>query len=223
VQEIGEFAVKVKDVRANRGVMISTSGYTPAAMNMARSYGLDTLTFGEVAEKQLGDLSRFCVTATKKDIKWRVAGSLLQNEEKKSRMVINHHSILYREDGSEVGTISSQVEQRMNNDLVPATYGTHLIDFGVANLKIEGELRLALVQVEVVVEVRNFLGYFPFLHTQISDAQNGTIVRDLVRTPHISIKPWEVPQPEWTEVESLRNMAITPSMHFADGPPWAFR
>ena len=45
VGTMGEFASLLRDVKANKGVMISSSGYTPAAIEMARAQGIDTRTY----------------------------------------------------------------------------------------------------------------------------------------------------------------------------------
>jgi hypothetical protein len=41
VNTVGEFATVIKDVRANKGVLICKSGFTSAAMTIAESYGID--------------------------------------------------------------------------------------------------------------------------------------------------------------------------------------
>jgi hypothetical protein len=45
VVDMGAFKSLAKDVRANKAVMISTNGYTPAAIEMARSAGIETRTY----------------------------------------------------------------------------------------------------------------------------------------------------------------------------------
>src|SRR5260370_3451483 len=45
VGTMGEFASLLRDVKANKGVMVTTSGYTPAALEMARAQGIDTRTY----------------------------------------------------------------------------------------------------------------------------------------------------------------------------------
>jgi|SRR5579864_4009717 len=45
VGTMGEFASLLRDVKANKGVMVSTSGYTAAALEMARARGIDTRTY----------------------------------------------------------------------------------------------------------------------------------------------------------------------------------
>jgi restriction endonuclease Mrr len=47
VGEMSEFASRANDVRANKGVMISTSGYTAAALNIANTSGIDALVFNK--------------------------------------------------------------------------------------------------------------------------------------------------------------------------------
>lgn len=42
VGAMGQFASLLRDVKANKGVLVSTSGFTPAAIAMARSQGIDT-------------------------------------------------------------------------------------------------------------------------------------------------------------------------------------
>jgi Restriction endonuclease len=39
------FVSKIKDVRANKGVMVSTSGFTSAAIELARAHCIDTRTY----------------------------------------------------------------------------------------------------------------------------------------------------------------------------------
>jgi hypothetical protein len=43
VKGVEEFAGLAKDVRANKGVMVSSNGFTPAAINVAKNQGIETL------------------------------------------------------------------------------------------------------------------------------------------------------------------------------------
>ncbi len=43
VKDIGEFATVLRDVKANKGAMISSQGFTKAALELAKTYGIDTL------------------------------------------------------------------------------------------------------------------------------------------------------------------------------------
>src|ERR1035438_2870645 len=43
--EMGSFTSLVKDVNANKGVMISSSGYTEAALNMAKARSIEIRTY----------------------------------------------------------------------------------------------------------------------------------------------------------------------------------
>jgi hypothetical protein len=45
VSVIGEFASSLTDVKANKGVLISSAGFTPGAINMARNRGIETRTY----------------------------------------------------------------------------------------------------------------------------------------------------------------------------------
>ena len=42
---MGQFGSLLRDVKANKGVMVSTSGYARAAIEMARAQGIDTRTY----------------------------------------------------------------------------------------------------------------------------------------------------------------------------------
>jgi restriction endonuclease Mrr len=44
VTTVGEFASVCEDVRANKGVIISSNGFTPAAITFAKNKGIDTLS-----------------------------------------------------------------------------------------------------------------------------------------------------------------------------------
>ena len=44
VVDMGAFVTLTTDVRANKGVMVSSNGFTKAAINIARNAGIDTLT-----------------------------------------------------------------------------------------------------------------------------------------------------------------------------------
>ena len=41
VKDLGEFSSTVRDVRANKGAIVSSSGFTPAAISLARQHGID--------------------------------------------------------------------------------------------------------------------------------------------------------------------------------------
>lgn len=43
VKDVETFIGLVKDVRANKGAIVSSSGYTPAAIELAKTHGIDTL------------------------------------------------------------------------------------------------------------------------------------------------------------------------------------
>lgn len=43
VKDVGEFVSLVKDVRANKGALVSSIGFTEAALEMAKTHGIDTL------------------------------------------------------------------------------------------------------------------------------------------------------------------------------------
>jgi formate dehydrogenase assembly factor FdhD len=62
-----------KDVRANRAVMISKGGYTAAAIEMAHSAGIETLTFPDAGNSEWHtDLSiPILISGTKIDF-WNV-------------------------------------------------------------------------------------------------------------------------------------------------------
>ncbi len=45
VGSVGEFASVLRDVKANKGVMIATSGFTAGAVTMARAQGIETRTY----------------------------------------------------------------------------------------------------------------------------------------------------------------------------------
>jgi len=54
VGDVGGFAALRNDVRANKGVMIATGGFTPAAVELARTLSLDTHTYLDTESEDWG-------------------------------------------------------------------------------------------------------------------------------------------------------------------------
>ena len=51
VTVVGEFATKVRDIRANKGAIVSSSGFTDAPITMASNYGLETFLLVDTESK----------------------------------------------------------------------------------------------------------------------------------------------------------------------------
>ncbi len=170
----GEFASLLRDVKANKGVMISSSGYTSAGIEMARAQGIDTRTYrdtegvdwkSEVTIPVLLTRARLCA--------WSVRFSSVLGFQWGAPMNVPFPFIeTFAEDGSPLGPIITLLGKKWNHDESLHEPGEHTILLAEhVLLNVGGTRRHTKLETTIRVEHCYYLGPLPVRMTGFRDEQ----------------------------------------------------
>lgn len=216
VNLVGEFATKLTDIRANKGAMVSRLGFTQGAIDMAKSYSIDTF--------QLIDTQR---------ITWRSFVSipvlLVWTSLDRTSLVLRDFRSLpaslidgdWRllevrdEKGVSLGSINDLIARHWEDGQIPRETGTHGIELARNAVLCAAEIRAtATVGVKVVVEKQLWLGNLPIDVKGFRDEQTGEILTREFTTSELA--PGRIvggEDPSWKQIDSLP-LAIRPVLTF---------
>lgn len=228
VATMGEFASLLRDVKANKGVMVSTSGFTPAAIAMASAQGIDTRTFldtentdwkSEVTIPVLlirAKLDGWSFTfASSPDIDPALWG-----------MPTNIHPNLiptYDLDGTPLGPIITVLGRRWNHDESLHEPGEHKIVLSSHILLGAGDQRFHVkLEARLKVSRHHYLGPLPIQMTGFRNDHDGSLTTNKLTTDFI--EPGRIERGEadgWRELPSDKELAIEAMlvMNYSDSLP----
>jgi hypothetical protein len=225
VKEVGEFASVVRDVRANKGAMIASHGFTKAAIEMARTHGLDTLTF---VDTESMDWKSYVAIKVLLERTWVAGVSLMFRSVATFPWEIPTNISpleleIYGTDGTPLGKIRNVVAKKWNAGEVK-----HLP--GVVEVSLSGDVLIELrgkkvhTQLAAIFDVRSasYFGPLPIKVTGFKDEQTGGLWTRQMTTDFI--EPYKIERGEvrgWTKVESRADLSVQPmfSMGYSDVLP----
>ncbi len=212
VGAMGEFASLLRDVKANKGVMISTSGFTTAAVDMARACGIETRTYLDT-----------------ENIDWRseVTIPVLLSRTKLDSFGVRFSSVpgfrcaiptnipsplieTFAEDGTPLGPIITLLGKRWNHDDRLHQPGEHSLVLAEHALLDVGDVRYH-TKLEARIKVKHclYLGPLPIKMVGFRDEQDGSLAAQEIKTDFIEpgrIERGEVPG--WVELSTDEKIAI---------------
>jgi hypothetical protein len=212
VAAIGEFAGLLRDVKANKGVMISTSGYTTAAVEMARALGIDTRTYLDTENIDWKSEVTIPVLLTRAKLdSWNVRFSAIPGLPWAVPTNIPFPFIeTFSEDGTPLGPIITLLGKKWNHDQRLHEPGEHLILLAEHVLLKVGDARYhTKLEAIIKVERRYYLGPLPIKMVGFRDEQEGCITAREIKTDWIEpalIEGGEVPG--WVELSPDKEIAI---------------
>ena len=225
VGTMGEFASLLRDVKANKGVMISSSGYTSAAIEMARAQGIDTRTYldTESVDWKSEVTIPVLLTRTKLD-SWRVRFSSIPGFQWGTPTDIPFPFIeTFAEDGTPLGPIITLLGRVWNHDENLHEPGQHAVVLAEHVLLNVGGNRLH-TKVEAVLKVERcyYLGPLPVKMAGFRDELDGSLSTKEMTTDFIEparIERGEVPG--WVQLPTDKEIAITVmmGMRYVDALP----
>jgi hypothetical protein len=231
VNEVGEFASVVRDVRANKGAMIASHGFTKAAIEMARTHGIDTLTF---------------VDTENMDWKSYVAINVLLERTWVERVSVRFRNVgmfpwevpttigpleleISTTDGTPLGKIRNIIAKKWNAGEFEHVPGVMELSLG-SDVLIDSRGKKVHSQITAILDVRSasYFGPLPIKVTGFKDEQTGGLWTRQITTDFI--EPHKIERGEvkgWAKVESSADLSVQPmfSMGYsdfmpeADGPP----
>lgn len=216
VNGIGEFATKLEDVMANKGIMISTSGFTASAVTMAKARGIVTRTY---------------IDTENADWRQDVAVSIL----------LIRHSFIYQINfasipgypfptsewgeppqkiklrsptGESLGRIESIVDKMWIDEIIPHEEGTHRVPLVKhAVMTVAGKEVHAELEVTVQVKHHAYLGALPVKMVGFRDEQEKFLTTKKITTAEIDAPAIiNGTAPGWAELPSAKDLSIRTTM-----------
>jgi hypothetical protein len=212
VGELGAFANLRDDVRANKGVMISTSGFTPAAVEMARGLGIDTRTYIDTESQDWKTQVSIPVILARVMLhSWAVNFSSVPGY----RMTIPTNIPFplietFAEDGTPLGPILVLLGQKWNRDETLHLPGEHSVLLADHVLVHAGQsVGHTKIVAKLKVERRYYKGPLQISVAGFRDEQDGSILTRELTTDFVEPARIERGEaPGWSEVTEIRNYII---------------
>ncbi len=211
VGELGSFVSLLEDVKANKGVMISTSGYTPAAIEMARARGIDTRTYVDTEGVDWRTEVAIPVLLVRVKLDWAASFSGVPGYRWAVPTNIPFPLIeTFAEDGTPLGPIIVLLGKKWNNDETlhePGDYRITLAEHALVNV---GTTQ-AHIKIEVLLKVERcyYRGPVSVSFAGFRNEQDGSLLTKELTTDFIDparIERGEMP--EWSELTEIKNFAI---------------
>jgi hypothetical protein len=213
---MGEFASLLRDVKANKGVLISTSGFTAAAIEMAKAQGISTRTYLDTEDVDWRSEVTIPVLLERTQLEsWRVRFSTVPGFPWCVPTNVPFPLIeTFAEDHTPLGPVITLFGKAWNHNETLHEPGTHIITLADHVLvKIDGEWCPTKMSAELNVQRRYYLGSLPVKMQGFRDERSGSLITNSLTTDRIEpakIERGEVPG--WTEVGISDDLAVTVMM-----------
>jgi len=218
VNAVGEFASVISDVRANKGALVSSSGFTPAAINLAKQKGIDvfrlvdlqnknwksyaSLPAAAVFDKVEGYRLKFAVNPDFPPERFSIPMKILEDVP---------NIILYRENGDKIDSIINLIQKAWKNEKLPRGNGENFdLEFLEEPVFIKDGESFSPVKITIYIKTSRKIvfGNIPLQSMRgFQDVVKGGIYTHSFTTEMISV---DVVKKEWQVVESLNQLAISP-------------
>lgn len=222
VVDMGAFKSLANDVRANRAVMISTSGYTAAAIEMARSAGIEIHSCPDSGDSEWhSDVSIPVVISVLKIDSLNLGLSSVPGHQfgipSQPRQVPFELIEMIGLDGTPLGPILAELRNRWDEDASLRVPGEHAFNLAEHVVIREGANEFhSRVDAEIRVVQRHYLGPLEVNLKGSGGNQTFSIIPNETKTDLIDperIERGEVPG--WVEIPNKDELAV--SVMFARG------
>ncbi|MDP2641284.1 MAG: restriction endonuclease [Candidatus Yanofskybacteria bacterium] len=218
VNVVGEFASVVNDVRAQKGALVSSSGFTAAAVNLAKQKGIDLFRLVDVENKDwrtYASLPAAAVFDEMEGYQLRFANNPIFPPERFTIPIKLLEDIpnlpLHREDGTLIDTAINAIGAAWNSGKLPKKSGEYFdlkfIDEPVF-LKDGENLIPVVLTANIITRQRIFFGHIPILSMRgFQDVATGGVHMRSFTTDWLNL---EAIEKGWQLVESLEQLAVQP-------------
>ena len=217
VKTVEEFAGLAQDVRANKGVMVSSNGFTAAAINVAKNKGIDTLCLIDskgVDWKSFVSVPLLIGRTFIERYSFSVSGV--------GRVVLPYDTKALAElpmlsdDEESLGTPLKVLHRKWNNEQIPHEPGVHSVPLGAqVNVDYDGVRSKIDIAAQVVVRREMYLGPLQIYTQGFHDPQDGSIITKELTTG--AIDPGAIVRGEvagWKKLDNLaENSTVRAMMH----------
>ncbi len=216
VNGIGEFATKLQDVMANKGIMISTSGFTSSAVTMAKARGIATRTYIDTENADWRQDVAVSILLIRHSFTYQISFVNVPGypfpifEWSEPPQKIKVHSPT----GESLGSIEYIVDKMWIDEVIPHEEGTHtapLVKHAV--MTIAGKEAHAELEVTVQVKHHAYLGALPVKMVGLRDEQERFLTTKKITTDVIDSQAIiNGTAPGWTELPTAKDLSIRTTM-----------
>jgi Restriction endonuclease len=215
VNGIGEFATNLHDVQANKGIIISTSGFTEGAVTMARARGITTRTYIDTESIDWRQDVAISVLVIRHELQYQVGfASILQRPFDLPHGIPLQHIELLSPTGESLGRIDGIVDKLWAEEALPHDEGTHtqtLVEHAVVHV---GDKEChAMVELTTHVKHHAYLGSVPVKMTGVRDEQEKFLSPQKIQTAMMDFPAIIAgTAPGWTELPRAQDLSIKATM-----------
>lgn len=187
VTTVGEFVSLFEDVRANKGVMVSSNGFTPAAITFAKNKGIETLCL--IDSKGVDWKTYITVplliestSIDKYSLSISGVGQVLLPYATEELVMLP----MYADGGTLLGTPLQIIHRKWNKEQIPHEPGLHRVELGrQVNVEYRGVKSKIDIGAEIIVKTEFYLGPLQIYTQGFHDAQNDSLITRELRTDSI--------------------------------------
>ena len=208
---MGEFSAVVKDVRANKGAMISSSGFTKAAINFAKTHGIDTFRLVDTESLYWKAYASIPALLERKFIKaFRLKSRSPLAISKRIETTDPKKLKVFSSDGNLIGNIHDIIATKWNNEEIDDTPGEKEILIG-KNILLEVDNQKILLPLYIIVLVAKeyFFGNLSVHLKGFKNEQEGSVITREIITD--SIEPYKIEQglsQDWRKIENPDELSV---------------
>ena len=212
VNGVGQFIELVKDVRANKGVMVAATGFSGPAKTRAQKAGIDLY---RVVDPGDHDWKAYVTIPAVADLRKPETFQLRVSGSSRFRLYPQDFRgmVVYDKEGESLGTVLELLDERWAASDIPYEPGTHeaiRLTEHDAHLLSDGELHK--VELAATITVSQELYFKQLEVTEIAgfqdEIQGGIVAREFV-TAGIHIPTIEE---DWERIQSVDDLAVRPLM-----------
>jgi hypothetical protein len=221
VKDVETFSALVRDVRANRGAMIVSSSFTPAALNIAKNEGIDTYRLVDTENvdwKTYAALPCLLERTHLKGYAFQFSGVPFKGFEFPTSMQEMMAVAFSTADGKPAGTLVEMVQRKWDKAEMPRSPGQHVVLLGDDLVHTHyGHESHSKVEAIAQVATEFYFGPLPVKLRGLQDVQTGGVITRAVTTD--VIEPLRIERgedPNWKKIDDLTQLAVVkPAIHLS--------
>jgi hypothetical protein len=213
VKDVETFSALVRDVRANRGALIVSSSFTPAALNIAKNEGIDAYRLVDTENvdwKTYVTIPCLLERTYLKAFSFRFSGVPFKGFEILSNIQEMMTVQFSLADGKPAGTLIEIVQKKWDKAEMPRTPGEHLVLLGDDCIhKHYGHESHS--KIEAITQVANefYFGPLPVKLRGLQNVQTGGVITRTITTDFIEPAKIERGEdPNWKKIDDPAQLAV---------------
>ena len=204
VKDVEEFIGLIRDIRANKGVMVAANGFTETAKRIGEKAGLNCYRLIDTEEHDWQTYVAIPMVCDFRRIQYQlILPIFLANQDPRSIMI-------YDSNNEPVDTTERLIQKRWNNGELPFELGQHnnirLVE-GKQKVLVNSNHVDANILANIFVTRRLFFGELPLLQVRgFADEHQGQLISRGFTTDWLDVRTVES---DWRQLEDISELSVT--------------